>query len=46
MKIENRPGKVSEGYLTQVNPYKTGYEHTAMMQAINTMPHGNLAWFP
>ena len=24
-KIENRPGKLSEGYLTRVNLYKTGY---------------------
>ena len=43
-KIENRPGKLSEGYLTRVNLYKTGYEHTAIiMQAtkINSMPNGN-----
>ena len=26
-KIENRPGKLSEGYLNRVNLYKTGYEY-------------------
>ena len=45
-KIENRPGKLSEGYLNRVNLYKTGYEHTAIIMQvskINSMPNGKFA---